>query len=162
VLEAQSRSAEYRLKAAVLSKFPEFAAWPDAALGSGSTFNICVATPNPFGTALAELAGGEVVHGRALATRQVARPDDIDRCHVLFLPAMSSASRRAFLSRAATRPTLTVSDTPEFLDDGGIVELRMSEGRVRFAINAAAADRAGLRLSSQLLRLAVDVRGRPS
>ena len=47
------------------------------------------------------------------------------------------------------------------VDDGGIVRLRSVDGRIRFDIDVAAAQRAGLRVSSQLLQLALTVRGRP-
>ena len=50
---------------------------------------------------------------------------------------------------------------PTFIDEGGIVALRMINGRVRFDINVEAANQAGLRLSSQLLQLALSVRGGP-
>jgi hypothetical protein len=49
---------------------------------------------------------------------------------------------------------LTVADRPGFLEEGGVIELKLSGGRVRFDINLAAAREAGLRLSSQLLQLA--------
>lgn len=42
-----------------------------------------------------------------------------------------------------------------------VVQLRVVESRVRFEIGATAAQQAGLRLSSQLLRLALNVRGAP-
>jgi hypothetical protein len=40
-----------------------------------------------------------------------------------------------------------------------VVQLRLVGNRVRFHIDAGTAERAGLRLSAQLLRLAVSVRG---
>ena len=69
------------------------------------------------------------------------------------------AARRAVLQSIESSPILTVSDAPRFLDEGGIVQLKLVDNRVRFAIDATAARRAGLRLSAQLLRLAIQVRG---
>jgi hypothetical protein len=63
------------------------------------------------------------------------------------------------MARFASLPTLTVGDYPEFLNEGGVVYLRMVGGRVRFEVNVAAARRSGLHLSSQLLRLAMAVHG---
>jgi hypothetical protein len=57
---------------------------------------------------------------------------------------------------------LTVSDDQKFLDQGGIVRLRQVDGRLRFDIDAGAARRAGLRISSQMLQLAATVRGGPA
>jgi hypothetical protein len=52
---------------------------------------------------------------------------------------------------------LTVGETDAFLERGGVIAFAMEGGKLRFSINAAAADRAGLKLSSQLLKLAVRV-----
>src|SRR5690606_28222534 len=47
---------EYELKAAFLSKFPEFTEWPKEAIDSRPTIDLCVAAPNPFGAVLEKLA----------------------------------------------------------------------------------------------------------
>ena len=51
-------------------------------------------------------------------------------------------------------PVLTVGDGESFAEVGGTIGLFVEDGRMRFAINPNAAHRAGLRLSSQLLKLA--------
>jgi hypothetical protein len=62
----------------------------------------------------------------------------------------------------ANLPVLTVGDGDTFLDDGGVIQLRTLDRRVRFDISMSAAQHSRLRLSSQLLRLALEVRGGPS
>jgi hypothetical protein len=51
-------------------------------------------------------------------------------------------------------PILTVGEERDFIARGGIVSLYLDGSNVRFTINPAAADRAGLRISSRLLQLA--------
>jgi hypothetical protein len=149
---------ESRLKAAILSKFPQFIEWPDGAVEGRQTIDICLAAPDPFGADLQDMVNGEELNGRTLAVRRVDAPTQVPACHVLFLPARSDA-RRTLLAAARRLPVLTVSDDPDFLDAGGIVALRLVDGRVRFEVNDGAARGVGLRISSQLLRLALSVRG---
>jgi hypothetical protein len=156
VVVAQATTDEYRLKAAFLYRFPQFVEWPSQAVENRPTVDLCVAEPNPFGTTIDDLVRGESLDGRPLVVRRVDG-SNVSGCHVLYLPSEFRA-RRMTLQRIETSPVLTVSDAPEFLDEGGIVQLRLLDNRVRFQINAGAADRAGLRLSAQLLRLALDVR----
>ncbi len=52
---------------------------------------------------------------------------------------------------------LTVSDTQGFLEDGGIVNFVIEDNKVRFDINLTASEKAGLKIRSQLLRLAKKV-----
>lgn len=152
---------EYRLKAAFVYRFPQFVDWPEPALQDRATIDLCVLAPSPFGTVLDELAAGERVGDRPLAVLQVGDAAAAAHCHVLYV-TNRGAARRAMLRQLADLPVLTVGDGSGFLDDGGMVLLRLVEGRVRFEINMRAADKAGLRISAQLLRLALDVREGPS
>jgi len=63
------------------------------------------------------------------------------------------------LRELATQPVLTVSDADSAVERGAIIGLKMEERRVRFEINMIAARRAGLKLSSQLLKVAVRLIG---
>jgi len=149
---------EARLKAAFVSKFPQFVEWPRQVLDGRQALDVCVAAPDPFGADLAELLAGETANGRPLALRRIESAAEVPQCHLLFLPARPEG-RHPLLAAAAARPILTVGDSPGFLDEGGMVGLRVVNGRVRFEIDEAAARRTGLRISSQLLRLALAVRG---
>jgi hypothetical protein len=53
---------------------------------------------------------------------------------------------------------LTVSDLPEFTQRGGMVQFISEGDRVRFEVNLATAEHAGLTLSSELLKVAINVR----
>jgi hypothetical protein len=147
---------EYQLKAAFVYRFPQFVEWPPDVFDGQDSLHICVSAPNPFGMTLEELVAGETMNGRRLVVRDVGRSGDVGGCHVLFVPAAGSSER---LLQAAKGPVLTIGESPTFLDEGGIINLRVIDRRVRFEVNAAAAERSGLKLSSQLLRLAMVVRG---
>jgi hypothetical protein len=155
----QDITPEYQLKAAFVARFAEFTEWPPAAHENRGVIDVCVARPDPFGGVLARLLEGVVILDRPLAARQVADAGDLGMCHVLFIPRQSAIPAPALLSQIASSPVLTVGETPTFLDEGGILTLAIVNGRVRFEVNTAAANRAGLRLSAQLLRLAVNLRG---
>jgi hypothetical protein len=157
--QGKAPSEEYRLKAAFVYRFPQFVEWPAPALIGHDAIAICVVRPNPFGTLLRELIAGETLNGRPLAIREVARPSAIDGCHVVFVPGAEHATARAVLEAVGNHPVLTVGESSRFLDQGGVISLHVIDRRVRFEVSAAAAERLGLRLSSQLLRLAVRVRG---
>ena len=153
---------EDKVKAAIVSKFPQFVEWPPAALDGRSTIDLCIVSADPIQSELEELAVGEVLGGRQLTVRRLQRDQDVDRCHVLFIRAAAVSSNRGLLARARSLPVLTVSDDQEFLDQGGIVRLRQVDGRLRFDVNAGAAQKVGLRISSQMLQLALTVRGGPA
>ncbi|HEX7087775.1 MAG TPA: YfiR family protein [Vicinamibacterales bacterium] len=150
---------EYEQKAAVVCRFPEFTEWPADALDSQPTIDLCVASSNPFGDALERMLADKTLPGRTFRVREVGTPDDLAGCRLLFVPAGSGPRGYALLTRARRAPVLTVGEVDGFLDKGGLVNLRLVDGRVRFDVDVGAAQRVGIRFSSQLLRLALVVRG---
>jgi hypothetical protein len=158
---AQVVPNEYRLKAAVMYQFPQFVEWPSTALRQTRAVQLCVVEPNPFGSELEQLIQGESLNGRPLAVKEIFGADELAGCHVLFVSARSGDAS-AVLRAAAGRPVLTIGEADGFLEGGGIITMKIVDGKVRFEIHAANAQKAGLRISSQLLSLALAVRGGPS
>jgi hypothetical protein len=155
---AQSASDEYRLKAAFVYRFPQFVEWPASAVEQSRTVDLCVLQPNPFGSELEHLVSGESLSGRPLRVRVVTTIDALQGCHALFASARSEVAAAA-LKAVAGRPVLTVGESDQFLEAGGIIALKIVDRRVRFEVNATNAQKAGLRINAQLLNLAVAVRG---
>jgi hypothetical protein len=148
-------AAEYRAKANYLANFASFVEWPAEALPSGNTpFLVCVFGEFSFGTSLAELTRGTTVHGRRLEIRWVHKIQELSACQVLFVSRSVRKSYDQVLEAARGKMVLTVGETPEFLDAGGILTFAGKQGAIQFDVNLAAANKAHLRISSQLLALA--------
>ncbi len=112
-------SFEMRLKAAVLTKLPQFVDWPPASLTGRMQMVVCVLAPDPFGADLPELLAGETLNGRPVIARTISREDEVAACQVLYMPAGSLAANRGVFEAAAARPVLTVGDDARFLEAGG-------------------------------------------
>jgi hypothetical protein len=146
---------EYQVKAFFLSNFTRYVEWPAQSFHSPQDpIVICVLGQNPFAGALEEATRGKLVEGRALLVRQVSEIQPPCRCHVLFV---SAPERKRFRSTAGVikgSGVLTVGEMQGFLGDGGVVNFKVEEGKVRFEINMEAAGEERLHISSKLLRLA--------
>jgi hypothetical protein len=156
---AQPGPAEHRLKAAFVYQFPQFVEWPARVWEGARSVELCVLRPNSSIAELEQLTRGESLKGRPLVVRPVDATDALDTCHVLFVADSASAAVEQILKDTASQPILTVGDSAGFLDQGGIIALKVVDRRVRFEIDMSRAQRAGLRISSQLLNLASAVRG---
>ena len=144
---------EYQVKASYIYNLTQFIEWPQNTLGD--EFLICVYGAHRFGDALDTLEGNRV-GDRPLRVRYLRDMRRADGCQVLFITA-SESPRTSYLLRAApVRGLLTIGETHNFTDRGGIIGLVKIAGKVKFKINEAAAERAGLAISAQLLRLAVE------
>jgi hypothetical protein len=149
---------EYQVKAAYLYGFARFVEWPPAASATtGQAFVLCVLGRDPFGRVLDDVVADAVVKEKPVVVRRISQPDEAGTCHTVFISASESGRLDRILDTLAKRPVLTVSDLPDFAQQGGIIGFTLEENRVRFVVNLAAAQASGLQLNSELLRVAVAI-----
>lgn len=158
---AQSPSlTEYEVKAAFLYNFGKFVEWPSAAFpNTGEYLVIGVLGENPFGTILDEAISGKTIQGKKLVVKRFTRVKDALNCHILFISSSEESRLTEILTTLANTSVLTVGEMQEFARRGGMIRFRMENNKVRFEINLAATERAGLTVRSQLLKLATVVSG---
>lgn len=155
---AAGTGREYEIKAAFLYKFTMFVEWPSAAFANpGAPVLVGILGADPFGDALGTVLRGRTVRQRPLQFRTFAQAADAVKagCHVLFVARSEIPRLPEILEAVGARPVLTVGDTEGCAAAGVAINLVERDRRVRFEINREAAARAGLRISSQLLDLAV-------
>ena len=153
----QSAPPEYEVKAAFLYNFTKFVEWPPEALAAGDPVVVAVVGEDPFGRALERVFQGKTVQEHPVVIRRFEHLDDVQRCHVLFVAAPESGRTAAILKLLGAQPVLTVGDGDDFVRRGGIIAFGMEGNKVRFQINLDAAERVGLKISSQLAKLATQV-----
>jgi hypothetical protein len=154
-------ASESDVKAAFLYNFTKFVEWPSAAFADArSPLKICVLGEDPFGKTLRALMDEEV-GGRPLSLLRLDNLSNPAACHVLFISRSEKKRLPQILAALGETPVLTVGDTPEFLEQGGIINFILEGSKVRFEINQEAAERVGIKISSKLLALARNVKGRP-
>jgi uncharacterized protein DUF4154 len=145
---------EYRVKAAFLYNFTKFVRWPETAFhNTNSPIEICILGDTPFEEA-SSVIQNKTAGGRKLKIYRVNSLDDINGCHVLFISETAETSFFDSLSRIQHLNILTVGNRTGFALKGGVINFVMSENKVHFEINTKAADRAELKMSAQLLKIA--------
>jgi len=153
--------SEYEVKAAYLFNFAKFTEWPAAAFPhENASIVLGVLGKDPFGGFLDRTFAGQKLGSRCFEIRRGARLEEIGPCHILFICDSESDRLEGILEGLRTLNVLTVSDIEKFAASGGTLGFVMDEKKVRFEANPEAAQRAGLKLSSKLLKLARVVKGK--
>jgi hypothetical protein len=146
---------EYQVKAAFLYNFAKFVEWPPQTFKTEKDpIRICVLGLNPFGPALVDAVGGKTVLGRTFAVTGISNVAQAVECQMLFISSSERKHLTSILAELRTRGVLTIGETNGFAAQGGIVNFKLEDGRVRLEINVEAAVQAKLRISSQVLSLA--------
>jgi len=157
---ASNESVELRVKAAYLLRFVRYVYWPDPSPANAPPpVVIGVFGHDPMVEILESTVSGKTVNNRPIRVKLFTSAEQIDHCDILFVPR-ESRQMEAALSAISGRPILTVSDQEKFSRQGGMIEFLLIDDTVRFSINNEAAEKAGLKLSSELLRVAYSITGR--
>jgi len=144
---------EYRVKAAFVFNFAKFIQWPTEAFKTpADPLVICVLGQDQMTNSLRDAVNGNAIDGRPVIVRQFAVGQVSCDCNILFVGSSVAKRFRSGLKESAG--LLTVGETPGFAADGGVINFKLEDGRVRFEINVAAAERQQLHISSKLLSLA--------
>ncbi|MFZ5503903.1 MAG: YfiR family protein [Pseudomonadota bacterium] len=158
--QAQPHLPEEQLKAAFVFNFAKYIEWP-AEEGSLAQIVACVSgDASAIGDALGAFHG-RAVAGRTFHVRRHVQPEELDRCHIAVLSDSSDRGVVAALKHVPAQAVLTVSDADGFVDGGGMIGIVRNGDRLQFDINQAALQRANLKASSQLLKLARNLGARP-
>jgi hypothetical protein len=152
---AQPQLDEYQVKAAFLYNFAKFVEWPPQAFkDSTDAIAVCIAGETPIYAQLESAVIGKTAGSRSFAVRRVSDADPAEGCQILFIGLTDRKRTALILAGARKLGTLTVGESAEFIADGGVVNFKLENGKVRFQINVEAAGQAQLRISSKLLSLA--------
>lgn len=152
--------SEYDVEAAYLYNFGKFVQWPDSAK-KNPTFDICILGDDPFGGTLDKLIANDHMAGRPIRKRIISRSAEATGCAIVYISDSEAGNLRRILSRFAGSGVLLVSNLPDFAQQGGMVQFLLQGDRVRFKVNLNPANQSHLVLSSELLKVAVDVTGSP-
>lgn len=151
---AQARYSADEVKAAFLYNFAGFVTWPpEARAGEGIVIGIMGADEVE-----AEVRRNAAARpGRPVSVKRVVTVDDAAGVHILFVGARENARLGRILPAVRRAPVLTVTEAPDGLDRGSIINFVTTE-RVQFEVSVDAAARAGVHLNARLLSVAIRIR----
>ena len=147
---------EYQVKAVFLLNFARFIEWPEERhKNRPDHIVIGVLGEDPFGKILDSIRGKRV-KGKDVVVKTCQRIEDVYPCEILFIPASEKDNVKKHLSALDSTGVVTVGEVKGFTEMGGTINFVIGPKQtVRFEINTDGIDAAGVRVSSQLLNLAV-------
>lgn len=125
-------------------------------------FDICVLGHDPFGRLLDNAVANQSIDNRPVRAVHIGDAYAAKGCDIVFLSADEGDGIPLDLDAIGKADVLTVSDAEDFLKYGGMIQFEDVDDHVRFAVNLDAVNRTHITLSSELLRVASSVSGKPA
>jgi hypothetical protein len=155
-------------KALMVYNFAKFTEWPRTAFADDKApFVVGVLGKDPVGKGM-DILKGRTVKGRNIEVKRFDTADQITNCHLLFISKSEMENLPQILKRLENSSILTTAEDKDFIEQNGIINLvpeTQAGGTtqtVGFEVNLLAAEKANLKLDTQLLRLAKKVKTQPS
>ncbi|MGA1864161.1 MAG: YfiR family protein [bacterium] len=144
---------EYKVKAGFIYNFAKFIEWPKEDAGQDPNFFlICIVPDTPETDVFLSLRNKSIGNKKIKIEKyNDVRDKGIEKCQILFLDSKDEVFIRESLLIVKYRSILTIGHIKGFTQAGGIINFFTEEDRLRFAVNLDAADRARIRLGSQIL-----------
>jgi hypothetical protein len=158
-LAVRSAVPESDVKAAFLYNSAKFVEWPKEAFASDSApIQVGVVSDDDFTAKLRALLSDKKAHGRSFEVKKISSPQDAKNLHMLFIPGAENRRLPQFLEATKKSPTLTLGESDQFLDTGGMINILFEDSNLRFEVYPEPAERVNLVISSKFLRLAKRVK----
>lgn len=143
------------IKAALTYNFSKFTQWPENNNAS-TTWQLCY-----FGKQYREnfnVIGNKSINNKAITIRELNKVSDATDCHIVFIGLANEHDVQPLLIAIDKKPVLTISDIAGFMSQGGMIEMVSNQDRMQFKVNLKQVLQHQLQLSSQVLKLAIEVK----
>lgn len=146
---------EVQLRAAFVYRFAQFTQWPPPPLRE---FTYCVAGIDNSDVEIWRKLSSKPMSTASVQMQRLDSPQHASQCQLLVLGFSDRAELRRWLAALADEPVLVIGNSPEAFRAGATIGLVLEPNGLSFRVNNTEAKRRGLVLSSQMLKLAREVR----
>jgi len=148
---------EYAVKAAFVYNFLKYVEWPaTAGCKAKESLKLGIWGLNQFDDSFDKFKG-KSIDRCFLEISEISGKQSLDQFQAVFISSSEKAGLQAILARLEPFPVLIIGDSPGYMQAGVMINLIQRDDKLGFEINMKTAKAAGLKISSQLLKLASDI-----
>lgn len=146
--------SEYKVKSVYIYNFAKFTKWPKSSFEcDDSPIVLGIYGEDPFGGIIDKAVWNKKVHNRRIEVKRIKILKDAGSCHILFVSSSEKKKIDVILSRIKENSILTVGESEEFNQQGGMINFLIEKKKVKFEINVEAIKKSGLEVSSKVIKL---------
>lgn len=144
----------HQLIAALNYNFAKYAYWPD--IDEKPSIQLCYFSDS-YRNSFSALQD-KLIFDKPVSVHQLRDIEQASSCQLLFIERTERELLQRLFVHLADKPVLTVSDITGFINEGGMIEISQLNNKFRFKVNLTQMQQADLNMSSQVLKLALEVK----
>ncbi len=151
----KTNSSQARYHAVFIYNFTKYIEWP--ASNGASDFTITVVKDQALYDALSNMAASKQVNGRHIQVNQVSDASKVEASEIVILGGDAHFQFNTLQKQVGGQSTLVITSKEGYAEKGAMINFVLRGGKVKFEMNEAAVNGAGLKVSTNLKSLAIMV-----
>jgi TonB family protein len=147
---------ERAVRAAYVFNLTKFVEWP----AKKNELQIGFFGSRETGEYLQKMLDGRTIESRQIHMTLFPSDDELQKCNMVYIAERQQKKIRATLDKLGNGNIVTVGEADSFAQEGGMVGLVEVGEHIQMQVNVEVAQRAGVKIGSHLLSLAVIVQSR--
>jgi hypothetical protein len=144
------------VKAVFIHHFLRYLQWPGD--NTADAYTIAFMGDSPIIATLKKISAKKKVKNRGIIIKQFEQIQEIDDCHILFIPGPEISNLPGILEKVKGKHIVTVSEYEEGAPREVAINLIMIKGKIKFQVDPSVLKNEGIWPSSQFLKLAIIVK----
>lgn len=150
-----AQDVNYKLHAGLLYHFTKHIEWP-ASKQSGD-FVIGVLGNATLTEAVEEMAKNRTVGNQKITVVQVKTSEDANKCHIIYVQKFQNSQFNAVYPKAKSGHVLLITESEDGGKRGASINFVTIDEKLKFELNKTSIEDAGLKVSSELIKLSIPV-----
>lgn len=145
---------DYKFQSLYLYNFTKYISWP--AMSTNEPIRIGILADSLVFDEISQfLSDKKSANGQPISLIHLKTPKNISNEHIVFLSDKSKFELKQVSKKIADKPILLVSEQPDGIKKGSIIDIIRKDGSLKIQINKKQADRAKLKIDDQLIKICV-------
>jgi hypothetical protein len=144
---------DYKFHSVFMYNFTKYIQWPTS-YQSGD-FVIGVLGDSPIIESLEKMAESKTVGAQKFSIVRYKSVDEINKCHMLFIPSNRSKQLKDALNKVNGQSTLVITEKNGLGVEGSCINFVLVDGKWKFELNKPATEKNNLKVSGDLAKLAI-------
>ena len=134
--------------------FSKYVKWPS---DQGGKFVIGVLGNSPILKNLQDMAESKKVNGMSIEVKKIQTAESMKDCNILYITSGESNKIDEVVTATQNLPVLIVTDKPGLAIKGAAINFVEIDGKIKFELNQKNVEDRGMKVSSSLSSLAIQV-----
>lgn len=153
----KAQSADYKYHCIFIMNFIKYIEWPSSALKNQFVIGVVDEKSSMLDELERITSSRKTTSGLDIVVKKVSSSDEAANCNLLFVANSQSSKIEEINSLAAKKGILLITEKPGLCRKGSVINFVMKDGKWKFELNKSAAEKAGLRVANELVKVSITV-----